>query len=45
VAGLYGVDIDAQRTAIPADSLSQMKTAYLNSGAEPSNTQYGWVAV
>jgi predicted TIM-barrel fold metal-dependent hydrolase len=45
LAGLYGVDVEAQRTAIPADSLSAMKTAYLNSGAEPSNTQYGWVAV
>ncbi|MGI9308050.1 MAG: amidohydrolase family protein, partial [Gammaproteobacteria bacterium] len=45
LAGLYGVDIDAQRTAIPGDSLSGMKTAYLESGAEPSNTAYGWVHV
>ena len=45
VAGLYGVNIEAARTEIPADSLSAMKTAYIESGAEPSNTQYGWVAV
>ena len=45
VAGLYGVDIEAARTAIPGDSLSQMKSAYISHGAEPSNTQYGWVAV
>ena len=45
IAGLYDIDIDAARTAIPADGLSTMKTAYLESGAVPSNTQYGWVAV
>lgn len=45
IAALYGVDVAAARTAIPSDSLSGMKTAYLESGAEPSNTQYGWVAV
>ncbi|MEE4186253.1 MAG: amidohydrolase family protein [Gammaproteobacteria bacterium] len=45
IAGLYGIDIEAARSAIPGDSLSGMKTAYLESGAEPSNTQYGWVAV
>ncbi len=45
VAGLYGIDVAAQRSAIPADSLSQMKAAYIERGAEPSHTQYGWVAV
>jgi predicted TIM-barrel fold metal-dependent hydrolase len=45
VAGLYGIDVDAARTTIPADGLSAMKAAYIESGAEPSNTQYGWVAV
>lgn len=45
LAGLYGVDVAAARTAIPADSLSRMKSAYIDAGAEPSNTQYGWVAV
>ena len=32
------------RKAIPADALSRMKTAYQAEGAEPSLTQYGWVA-
>jgi predicted TIM-barrel fold metal-dependent hydrolase len=45
LAGLYGVDIEAARTAIPGDALSTMKSAYIEHGAEPSNTQYGWVAV
>jgi predicted TIM-barrel fold metal-dependent hydrolase len=45
LAALYGVDVAAQRDSIPEDSLSAMKTAYLDAGAEPSNTQYGWVAV
>lgn len=45
LAKLYGVDVEAARQAIPGDSLSTMKSAYRESGAEPSNTQYGWVAV
>lgn len=45
LAGLYNVDIAAARSAIPGDSLSQMKSDYLQAGGEPSNTQYGWVAV
>jgi predicted TIM-barrel fold metal-dependent hydrolase len=45
LAGLFGVDIEQARKAIPGDSLSSMKSAYIESGAEPSNTQYGWVAV
>lgn len=45
LAGLYGVDVAAARTEIPSDALSGMKSAYIEHGAEPSNTQYGWVAV
>ncbi|MEC9374820.1 MAG: amidohydrolase family protein [Pseudomonadota bacterium] len=45
LAGLYGINLDDARKEIPADSLSAMKTAYINDGAEPSNTQYGWIAV
>lgn len=45
LAGLYEVDVQAQLTDIPADALSGMKSAYIEHGAEPSNTQYGWVAV
>lgn len=43
-ARLFNIDVNDARKAIPADALSQMKTAYLNEGAEPSMTQYGWVA-
>jgi hypothetical protein len=42
---LYGVDVDAARLAFPGDGISQMKSAYLYEGAEPSNTAYGWVRV
>jgi len=45
LAGLYGVDVDAQLSAIPGDALSEMKTAYLKDGGDASNTAYGWVAV
>jgi hypothetical protein len=45
LAGLYGVDVNAARNTIPADLLSSLKTAYIETGAEPSNTQYGWIAV
>jgi predicted TIM-barrel fold metal-dependent hydrolase len=45
LARLFDVDVDAALTDIPADSLSEMKTAYIDAGAEPSNTQYGWIAV
>ena len=45
LAGLFGVDVDAALTEIPADSFTEMKAAYIEDGAEPSNTQYGWVAV
>jgi len=42
-AELYDIDIDAVRKAIPGDKLTQMKAAYQEAGAEPSNTTYGWV--
>jgi len=45
LAGLYDIDVAAQRSAIPQDALSAMKTAYIDHGVSPSNTQYGWVAV
>jgi predicted TIM-barrel fold metal-dependent hydrolase len=43
-ARLFDIDVKAQLEAIPADALTQMKTAYEAAGAEPSHTQYGWVA-
>lgn len=42
-AGLYGIDVNAALKAIPGDKLTEMKTAYHEAGAEPSNTSYGWV--
>ncbi|MFQ5634854.1 MAG: amidohydrolase family protein [Gammaproteobacteria bacterium] len=42
-AGLYEIDVEAARTAIPGDKLTQMKTAYQEAGPEPSHTSYGWV--
>lgn len=42
-ARLYGVDVDAQRNALPADALSQIKEAYLQNGGLRSNYAHGWV--
>lgn len=43
-ARLFNIDVNEARKAIPADALSRMKAAYNAEGAEPSLTQYGWVA-
>jgi len=43
-ARLFDIDVGEARKAIPADGLTRMKTAYEADGAEPSLTQYGWVA-
>ena len=43
-ARLFNIDVNAARKAIPVDALSRMKAAYHTEGAEPSLTQYGWVA-
>ena len=42
-AKLYGVDVTAQRNALPADTLSRIKTAYLDRGGLRDNAAYGWV--
>ncbi|MBT8443195.1 MAG: amidohydrolase [Gammaproteobacteria bacterium] len=42
-AGLYDIDVDAVRKAVPGDKLTAMKAAYREEGPEPSNTAYGWV--
>ena len=42
-AKIYDIDVDAIRKAVPGDQLTKMKLAYQESGAEPSNTSYGWV--
>jgi predicted TIM-barrel fold metal-dependent hydrolase len=43
-AELYGIDAAAALEAVQADDMTKMKAAYLDAGAEPSNTAYGWVA-
>ena len=42
-AKVYNIDVDAVRKAVPGDKLTAMKTQYRESGAEPSNSAYGWV--
>ena len=42
-ARIFDVDVNAARNAFPDDGLSKLKAEYLHEGAEPSNTQYGWV--
>jgi predicted TIM-barrel fold metal-dependent hydrolase len=43
-ARVFGVDVQAQRKAIKADKLSQLREEY-HQHPSPSNTQYGWVWV
>ncbi len=42
-ARIYGVDVNAQRKALPADALSKLKTVYLDQGGQRTNAAYGWV--
>jgi uncharacterized protein len=42
-AKLYGIDLKAQRKALPADAMTRLKTAYLERGGMRSNAAYGWV--
>ena len=42
-ATLYGIDVKAQRKALPADAVTRLKTAYLQRGGMRSNAAYGWV--
>ena len=42
-ARLYGIDPGVHRNPVPPDFISKMKAAYLDEGASPSLTQYGWV--
>lgn len=43
-ARVYGVNVKAKMNSIPADFVSKLKEKYRAAGAQPSNTQYGWVA-
>lgn len=42
-AKIYGVDVKEKLKAIPADALSKLKTAYLESGGQRDNAAQGWV--
>lgn len=42
-ARVYGVDVKAQRQAIPKDYLTRLKMAYKHGGGERSLAFYGWV--
>lgn len=42
-ARVYGIDPDAQRKAMPSDTLSRFKSAYLDEGAGSENRAFGWV--
>lgn len=42
-ARIYGVDVSAQLKAFPQDSLSRLKTAYLDRGGQRDNAAHGWV--
>lgn len=42
-ARLYGVDVTAQRNALPADAVSQLKEAALDRGLLRDNYAHGWV--
>lgn len=43
-ARLFGVDVNAARSALPKDYLSRMRMAYREEGPSPSHRWYGWVA-
>jgi predicted TIM-barrel fold metal-dependent hydrolase len=42
-AKIYGVDVAAQRKALPADSLQKLKHVYNDGGGQRENAAYGWV--
>lgn len=42
-ARVYGVDVKAKMNAIPSDYVTKLKEKYRAAGAQPSNTQYGWI--
>jgi predicted TIM-barrel fold metal-dependent hydrolase len=42
-AKIYGIDVTVKRTALPNDTLSKLKQAYLDQGGLRDNAAYGWV--
>jgi len=42
-AKIYGIDVQAQRNALPRDSLSKLKMTYRDQRGRSENAAYGWV--
>lgn len=42
-AKIYGIDVEAARTNFPKDTLSRLKTAYVDQGLQRENAAHGWV--
>ena len=42
-AKIYSVDATAQLKGLPKDTLSRLKTAFLDRGGQRENAAYGWV--
>src|SRR5262252_798156 len=42
-ARIYGIDVNAKRHGLPADTLTKLKTAYLDNGGMRENAAHGWV--
>ena len=42
-AKIYGFDMNEKLKTLPKDSLSKLKTAYLDSGGQRDNAAAGWV--
>jgi hypothetical protein len=42
-AKIYGFDVKKKIKTLPADSLSKLKTAYVDQGGQRENAAYGWV--
>ena len=44
-AKVYGVDMKQKLKALPNDTLTKFKSAYINEGGQRENAAYGWVKV
>jgi hypothetical protein len=42
-AKIYGFDVNQQMKALPGDTLTRLKTAYLENGGQRDNAAQGWV--
>jgi hypothetical protein len=42
-AKIYNFDVNQQLKALPGDSLTRLKTAYLDNGGQRDNAAGGWV--